>query len=165
MNLNFLFKHRINKGSMLIEVIIATALISILMLALVSVTQKSLELSERSLKQIQASFLLEEGVEAVKTVRDNSWTNISSVTTGSNQYLSFNTGTNTWSLSSTPDTIDNVFTRTIVLDSVYRDGTDDIASSGTIDPNTKKVTVNVSWLSSVGTINKSISFYIVDLFN
>ena len=165
MNLNLLYKNKKNKGSMLIEVIVATALISILMLALVSVAQKSLDLSERSLKQVQASFLLEEGVEAVKTVRDNSWTNISSVTTGVNQYLSFDTGTNTWSLSSTPSTIDNVFTRTIVVDAVYRDGTDDIASSGTVDPNTKKVTVNVSWLSSFGTVNKSISFYIVDLFN
>ncbi len=165
MNLNLLYKNKKNKGSMLIEVIVATALISILMLALVSVAQKSLDLSERSLKQVQASFLLEEGVEAVKTVRDNSWTNISSIATGSNRYLSFDTSTNTWSLSSTPSTIDNVFTRTIVVDAVSRDSTDDIASSGTVDPNTKKVTVNVSWLSSFGTVNKSISFYIVDLFN
>lgn len=156
---------RKNKGAALIEVVIATALISIITIALVSVTQQSLQLSDRSLKQAQASFLLEEGAEAVKTIRDDSWAAITSVALDTDQYLSFNTGTNKWSLSSTPSTIDNIFTRTVVVSEAFRDGSGDLADSGTADSSTRKVVVTVSWTASSGSLSKSLSFYVLDLFN
>lgn len=154
-----------NKGFALMEIIIASAIISIITFAIVSAAQKGLGLSQRAVHQTQASYLLEEGAEAVKTIRDSSWATISALTLGTTYYLSFNTTTNLWSLSTTPSTIDSFFTRTVVVSAVSRDVNDDIASSGTVDVRTKKVVVTTSWPSSSGTLSKTLSFYVADVFN
>lgn len=160
-----------NNGFTLIEVLIACFIISVTTLTLMSAASKGIELSSRALRQAQASMITEEGVEAVKAIRDADWSNISSLTLNTNYYLSFNTGSNTWSLSTTPSVnpatpIDGRFTRAIVFSAVYRDGNDDIVASGsTPDSGTKRVTVSTSWQSSGETISKDIVFYISDIFN
>lgn len=151
-------------GFIIIEVLIACLIISITTIALMSSASKGIELSNRSLRQIQANMILEEGVEAVKSIRDNNWTTISNLTLDTNYYLSFNT--NAWTLSTTlPSPINEIFTRAIVLSPVYRDSNDDIASSGTIDTGIKKVSVTVSWFSLGGAISKNIIFYLANIFN
>lgn len=154
-----------DQGFAMIEIVIATALISVLTLALVSVTQKSLELADRSLRQTQASFLLEEGVEAVKTIRDESWLSIEDLTVGTEYYLYYDTISDTWSLSETPNTIDD-FTRKVFFSTAYRDGSDDlIVGSGTEDPSARLVNVFVEWASIGGDVSKELSFYLIDLFS
>lgn len=151
-------------GFSLIEVLIATSVLSVLAVVLLSSTNKGIILSNQALDEVQAGFLLEEGAEAVKSLRDINWTNISGVTDNTNYYLSFNNTTNLWSLSVTPSKVDS-FTRVIVFSPVYRDANDDIASSGTLDAGTKKVTVTTSWPSNGNTISKSIPFYVSNIFN
>ncbi len=164
MFINF-FKNKYNVGSALVEVMIACSIFSILSFSLISATNKGINLSNVALRQVQASFLLEEGAESVKIIRDNNWSNITGFTNNTNYYTSFNTTTNTVSLSTTSNTIDNFFTRTIVFSPVSRDANDDIATSGTVDSGTKKVTVTVSWPSAGVTLSKSLSFYISNIFN
>jgi Tfp pilus assembly protein PilV len=153
-----------NSGFSVIEVLIACLIISMVSLSLISATTKGISLSNRALRQIQANMLIEEGAEAVKAVRDSSWNNISSLTE-ENNYLSF--ASNTWSLSNANQTevIDGIFTRTIKLSSVNRDANYNIAPTGNIDAQTRKVSVVVSWNSSGVTVSKQISFYINDIFN
>ena len=164
-------KKNINeKGFTLVEVLIACFIISVTTLALMSAASKGIELSSRALRQAQASMIAEEGVEAVKIIRDADWNTISSLSLDTDYYLSFYTGSNTWSLQTTPSTnpatpIDDRFTRTIVFSAVYRDSNDDIASSGTLDSGTKRVIVDTSWQSQGETISKSITFYVSDIFN
>ncbi len=153
-------------GFSLVEVLVACSIITVLTLGLFSASQKGIQLSDQSLKGAQASMLLEEGAEAVKTIRDANWTNISGLTLGTNYYLSYNTGTNVWSLSTTASTVDSIFTRKIVFSAVNRDVNDDITSSGgTLDSRTKKVTVSVSWSRQYATITKTLIFYVADIFN
>ena len=151
-------------GFTLIEVLVACVIISTTTLALMSATSKGIELSTRSLRQVQANMLMEEGVEAVKSIRDNNWTTVSSLILNTNYYLSFNA--NTWTLGTTiipPQ--DGIFTRKIVFSQVYRDSNDDIASSGTIDAGIKMVNVTVSWPSHGGATSKNITFYLANIFN
>jgi prepilin-type N-terminal cleavage/methylation domain-containing protein len=160
-------KYRKNTGVTLIEVIVASAIISVAIFALMSGAQKGITASNDALKAMQASMLLEEGAEAVKTIRDNAWGNISSLTNDTTYYLSYNTGTNAWSLSTTPaSAIDGVFTRTVVFSAVSRDSADDIVSSGgTLDSRTRKVTVTATWPNSPAvTVSKTLIFYISDIF-
>ena len=162
-------------GFSLIEVLIACSIISLSMFALMSTAQKGLSLSSEALLKSQASFLLEEGAEAVKSVRDNNWTTISNLSLNTPYHAFFNTSTNLWvldtsttSLASSVPTypIDGTFNRTITIYSVSRDANDDITESGgTLDAGTKKVTVTVSWVSSNGSNSKSLSFYITNIFN
>lgn len=163
-----------NKGFSIIEVIIACTIISVSILALISTATKGVELSNRALKQSEAITLLEEGVEAVKSIRDNDWNSISSLSLDTDYYLFFDTTANIWTLNNSLDTpngfvpiypIDGNFNRTVKLSLVNRDSNDDIASMGTLDDRTKKVTVTVSWISSSGTISKNLVFYLMDIFN
>lgn len=150
-------------GFMIIEVIVATSIIVIFVLVAMSVASKSIRFSHQSLRNTQASFLIEEGAEAVRIVRDNAWANISGLNTNTTYYPTFTGGS--WTLSTTPVQIDN-FTRTVVLLDVNRDpGTGDIDVSGTNDNGTKFVTVNVSWVEGGETITRTLSFYILDIFS
>ncbi|MEA3399137.1 MAG: prepilin-type N-terminal cleavage/methylation domain-containing protein [Patescibacteria group bacterium] len=148
-------KNNLQKGFSLIEVVIASAIISIVIFATMSVAQKSLQLSNRSLRQAQANFLLEEGVEVVKSTRDNGWSNISDLTLDTDYYFEYNSS---WSLSLIPNTID-AFTRTVFFESVFRDVNDDLSSSGTLDDDARKVTITVSW----GSVSRELSFYLLNI--
>ena len=99
--------------------------------------QKSLQFNQDNKKIVQASFLLEEGLEVVKFFRDTSWLNISGLTADTSYYLNFN-GTK-WATSTSNIFVDNLFERKLVINNVSRDANDDIVSSGgTNDADTKR---------------------------
>jgi Tfp pilus assembly protein PilV len=150
-------------GFMVVEILVAVSIVAVSMLAAMAVSQKSVFVSRQSFHQTQASFLLEEGAEIVRIVRDNAWTNISSLTMGTNYYANFAMGT--WTLNQTPNQ-NGIFTRTISFSNVNRDNTTkDISVSGTNDPGTKLVTVTVSWVEGGTTVTKTLQFYIIDIFS
>jgi Tfp pilus assembly protein PilV len=159
-----IIKNKKNKGFMMVEVLIAVSIIVVSVLVAMSVTQKSIFVSRQSVHTTQASFLLEEGSEAVRTIRDNTWDNISGLTTNTDYYLVFSS--NTWTLSSSFNTI-GIFTRTIRITDVSRSvSTGDIVSSdGVEDLGTKLITITVSWNEGGITLNKTLSFYIMDIFS
>jgi len=164
-----IFNYKNNKGISagfaLAEILVACAIISVTTFSLLSASSKGVQLSQRSLRQAQANLLLEEGAEAVRSIRDNAWSNISSLNVGTIYYLSFSTNNNSWSLSTTPSVIENVFTRTVVFSNVNRDASDDIVNSGgTLDSGTKKVTIEVTFPGSNGFVSKSLSLYLADIF-
>jgi Tfp pilus assembly protein PilV len=157
--------HKKSAGFSLVEILVACSIITASILAFMLIAQKGLQLSRVGLSSTQAAFLLEEGVEATKSIRDDAWANITALTPGTTYYLSYNTSTNKWLLSTTPSVIDSTFTRTVVLADVSRDANDDIAATGTNDALTKKVTVTVSFPgANAATISKSISLYITKIF-
>lgn len=150
------------KGFMTIEILVAASIITVSILAAMAVAQKSIYVSRQAFHATQAAFLLEEGAEIVRILRDNAWSNISSLTAGTNYYPAFSGGT--WTLSPTANTV-GIFTRTVVLTGVNRDNTTkDIGSAGTDDPGTKLVTVTVSWTEGGITITKTLPFYIINIF-
>jgi Tfp pilus assembly protein PilV len=163
------YSYKSKRGFMLAEVVIASAIITVVTFAIVSAAQKGIILSQRALHETQAGYLLEEGAEATKSIRDSSWTTISNLTPGAIYYLSYSTGASSpagWSLTTTnPGVLDSRFTRTVVFSDVSRDSNEDIAPSGTVDTHTKKVLVTVSWPYSGVIISKTLTFYIVDIFS
>jgi len=150
------------KGFMMVEILVAISIITVSVLVAMTVTEKSVYISRQAFHTTQAAFLLEEGAEAIRIYRDNAWSNISSLTAGTNYYSTFTGGT--WTLSSTANTV-GIFTRTVSIANVNRDNdTKDIATVGTDDPGTKLVTVTVSWPEGGVTVNKTLQFYIIDIF-
>ncbi len=149
----------------MVEILVAASIIAVAVLAVMGVAQKSISISRQSLHNTQAGFLMEEGAEAVRTLRDAAWTNISSLTPGTNYYPVYTSASNTWSLSTTPNTV-GIFTRKVTMASVNRDNsTSDISAGGSNDPGTKLMTVTVSWLEGGTTLTKTLTFYITDLFS
>ena len=151
-------------GFSILEIVIATAIISISLFSLMAVSRISLEIVQQSANRVKAGFLLEEGVEAIKILRDSGWSaNIAPLSAGAVYYLDFNN--NTWQATTTNIYIDGILERSFRIEDVYRDSNDDIASFGFLDSGTKKVSVSVSWKEKTGTTTKSISTYITNLFN
>jgi len=149
------------KGFFLIEVVIAASVITVVLMLLLGSIQNSVEASQRSLERTQASYLLEEGAEAVKVVRDMGWASIAALTNGTTYYLSWSGSA--WSLTTTPQNI-GAFTRSVIFESVSRNAQDDIVySEGTLDTGTKKVTVRVSWNVPSGTTTEALEFYIANI--
>ena len=148
----------------MLEIIIGVAIISASLFSLIAVAQISLRFVGESTQNAKSGFLLEEGVEAIKFLRDSGWdVNIVPLVVNVSHYLNFN-GTN-WESTSVNNYIDGVFERSFVIEDVYRDASDDIAESGVLDPDTKKVSVFVLWNTQTGTVAKSISTYITNIFN
>jgi hypothetical protein len=136
-------------------------------LAASTVAQKSVVLSRQALRVSQASFLLEEGAEALRVYRDNSSTNLFGgspvLVSGTDYYPVFSGGT--WTFPQSISTV-GVFTRKIVISNVYRDSStnDIVQSGGVLDVNTKLITVTVSWFSGSQNITKTLSFYLASIF-
>lgn len=147
----------------MLEALVGIFIISISVISATYAAQKSLVLSVQSLKNLQAAFLLEEGGSVVKILRSEGWSNISSLSTGTDYYPTFTSGS--WSLSTTPSQIDGIFTRTVQVSNVNRDsGTGDIVTSGgAVDSGTKLVSVTVSWQYGTSTFSKNLSFYLMDI--
>lgn len=146
----------------MIELLVSSAIIVAAFLASSGVAQKSLQISRQAVHTAQASFLLEEGAEAMRVIRDNNWANIEGYSTSTTYYLSFTGGT--WTLTETPSLV-GAFTRTVEVADVARDVEDEITSSGTNDPDTRLITINISWPEGGTTVEKTLSFYLSNLFN
>ncbi len=152
------------KGFSLLEVVIGLGILSFIIFGLFSVSELSLRIIHENTKNIQAAFLLEEGIEAIRVLRDSGWQlNIQPLNSSTDYYLEFSGAI--WKSTTTNLYIDNIFERKFVFSDVYRNTDDDISDSGTLDSNAKKVTVYVSWLlPGTGTTTKSISTYLINLF-
>lgn len=161
----FLSKKNDSYGFALIEVMVSAAILSAVTIALLSYAQKGLSLSNTSLRQAQANFLLEEGANAIKSFRNEDWSNISSLTLDTNYYFVISNGI--WTLSRNANVIGGIFTRRIVFSAVSRNANDDIVTTGgTVDPDARLVTINISWRNSEErTEDKSLSFYIFNIFD
>jgi len=154
------------KGSGLVEVIIVSSIVVLVISALIGSVTVYLKQSGKNINDVKSGYLLEEGIEAVKIMRNDSWTNnIANLNNGSTYYLYFST--DSWTATTTSSLVDSRFVKTLTLSPVYRDANDDIASSGTLDSGTKKVTVNVAWFdaASSATTSKSVSTYISNIYN
>jgi len=150
------------KGFGLLEVAIGATIISVALLVLLSTYGSDVKGALGNESSIKAAYLAEEGVEAVKLLRDGGWNlNLATLVPGTNYYLSW--GGSSWSTTLVPQYVDG-FERSFVVSSVYRDANSDITTSGSIDANTLKLVVSVAWSIHGATTTKSVSTYVTNLF-
>lgn len=152
------------KGSGIIEIIVGLSIVLVGIFALLKTYNYYLKFALIHKYDIAATLLAEEGVEAIKILRDSNFTSkIAALSSGTVYSLAF--VNSFWESTTTRKYVDGIFDRTFLLNDVYREPTDDIGFSGTLDPNTKKVTVSVSYRGISGTSTKSISTYITNIFS
>ncbi|MFA6524371.1 MAG: prepilin-type N-terminal cleavage/methylation domain-containing protein [Candidatus Paceibacterota bacterium] len=111
-------------GFSLIEVLLTVAIFSMFIVALLGVLSIGEESSSLGGKRTQAVFLAEEGLEALRNIRDENFTNLVD-----GPYGLVKAG-NQWDFSALPDVTD-IFTRTINI--------------STVDANTKLIISTVLW--------------------
>lgn len=148
-------------GFGVLEIVIAITIISSALFAITTVARTSLELNRREILSTRAGFLLEEGSEGIRMMRDSNWSNISGLPSGVPFRLVFEGGS--WLSTTSKTMIDGIFDRAVVVDLVYRDGADRISSSGILDADTKKFTVEISWWNSLATTTRDLVFYLSNI--
>ena len=156
-------------GFGIVEVLVASAIISTAIFSLYYVFVLSHRLSAGAGEKISANFLAEEGLEVMRYLRDESWEdNLKNLSVSTNYYIDFDKINSEWSVgTANPGPIDGRFTRVITVANVSRDGLDNIVlTGGTNDPDTKKINVAISWSAAPGTVSSiTLSTYLSDIFN
>ena len=78
------------QGFGLVEVLVAVAIIAITSVSIFNVYTAYLRAELNNVKAVKAAFLMEEGLEVVRLLRDTSWTSyIAPVTASTTQYLNW----------------------------------------------------------------------------
>ena len=152
-------------GFGLVEIVVVAGLLAISGVAMMSAYNTILVNSLQSLYSTKAAFLAEEGLEAVRLLRDDGWSsNVAALSSGTTYWPVFSTSTGRWQAGTDPVFIDGLFERSFRLADVYRNGDGDLADTGALDSNAKKVTVSVSWRRGQATTTKTITTYLTNLF-
>lgn len=111
-------------GFSLVEIVLASSIFALLVTILIGAYLYGQESTTMAGSRARATMLAEEGLEAVRNIRDSSFSNLSDGTHG------LSTSGNQWNISGSQDVTD-IFTRQIIISS--------------IDSNRKSVTANVTW--------------------
>lgn len=142
----------------------AAAIMIFLVFGVVSTYFFYLRISLSNPLRIKAALMSEEGIEALKFLRDEQWSNISNLSLSTDYYLQFDGAD--WNITPTPQFTDPRFERKFAVENVNRDTNGNIVpSGGTLDGGTKKIIMTVSWRTQEGTTTKNLSAYLTNIFN
>jgi Tfp pilus assembly protein PilV len=128
------------RGFLLVEIILTSSLFIIFLTAFAGVFYYGLQSSSSSGDRGRAVILMDEGQEAVRSIRNMNFANLTDGTYG----LTYSN--NAWSLASSSD-VSGIFTRQVTI--------------STIDANRKNVTVTVNWQQTptrAGTVSSTARF-------
>ncbi|MEX0918356.1 MAG: hypothetical protein WDZ85_00075 [Candidatus Paceibacterota bacterium] len=150
-----------NRGFSLIEVVVGASIIAGTLISIMIALQASINLSRYSVDSTQALYILEEGLEVMRHLRDQDWNNLAALTTETDYWLAFSGGA--WQISQTENLLAGKFNRRVNLEAVYRDNDGRIAASGDLDEGTKRLIISVSWPDRNETRTKSITTYLADI--
>lgn len=154
------FLNNKKSGFGLLEVVIASAIITVSLGALILSFINTMALEENNLRKTQAVFLAEEGLEIVRGLRSESWENINTY----GQY-SISCSSGDCVLVGVDDSlISGLFTREIEIAPAYRDNDNKLVESGELDEDTVFVTVSVSWFAGQGLRTEVLQTYFTNIF-
>lgn len=154
------------RGIGIVEIMTAVALAAIFFTAIYGLVIFSSRIIGKNVRQQAALYLAEEGIEAVRFMKNESWaTNIAPVAVGTAYYPVISG--NEWTLTTvSPGPINGVYTRAVILYSVMRDSNDDISAAGSVDSGTRRVKVQVDWTETGGNLESVIlETYITNFLN
>lgn len=150
------------KGFTIVEIIIISGIIALALAGILQLENASLKSRQAAELKTQAVSYLEEGYEALRSLRDGGWdANIVSLANNQDYYLVL-AGGNWQTITEAPAPLNGKFTRVIVLSPVYRDGNGNIAQTGTLDANTRKATIGIEWSERGLPVNISSSTYLTN---
>lgn len=134
-------------GFGIIEMLVAMGIFLILVLGGSIFLTQGFNINRLADQETQATYYAAEGLEAVRSIANQSWPNMEVGNTNCNGTLQrgVTVPITTWEWSGFPQTRSGL-SRTITLGNVCRDGSGNISTSGTVyDVNVKKVTSTVTW--------------------
>ena len=158
---------KFNKGFSLVEILIGVSIISVSLMLIVNLETGISKIGFGSTSRVQAGMLAEEGVTAIRDMRNYSWQKINVLNNGISYRIYWDQTDKMWKATTSIILIDNKFDRTITFSAVNRDVTtfDIVSNGGVVDYGTRKFVVDVSWQDDKGTSTRSLTSYIYNIFN
>ena len=162
-----------NKGVSIVELLVGASILIVGLSALLGFLSFALSTTSFLKQQTQAITFAEGALEALKNFRDGTTWNVDDpgdqydglgkAQTGVAYHLGLSGDVPPrWQLLLGAETI-GMFVRSVVLENVQRDVNSNIVSSGGVsDPNTKKVTVTVSWTAKTKAQEVTIVSYLTN---
>lgn len=133
-------KFSIEKGQSLVEIILVIGLSAVILPALLTGLVSSRQGKAQQAQRTQAVYLLNETVDAVRSVREKGWT----LFANNGTFYPVISGSN-WTLVS-GSTVSAGLTQQVIVSDLNRDSNGAIATiGGALDPSTKRVDVSISW--------------------
>jgi Tfp pilus assembly protein PilV len=139
-------KFRALAGQSLVEVLAAIAITSVVVVALLGLGSVAVRSATASRNRASATSYAQEGIEAVRSIRDRSFSALPSAG-GSLYRLSKINGS--WFFTSGTETIENLFSRDVRIVST--------GTSGKV-----QVVVNVTWTDNTGSHTVSLDTYLTN---
>lgn len=135
-------------GQTVLEVVIALALFSFIAAAIISLILGSLHGGQQGSQHLEADAFSQEGIEALRSIRDGAWNELPSSTSG------VSVSVNQWVATGVSDSLPP-FTRTVTVSDVCRNVSGDIAAcpASYTDPHTKYAESRVDWSTIENTPN------------
>lgn len=136
-----------SNGFGIVEMLVSIAIFLILVLGGSFFSIQGFNLNRLADQETQATYYSAEGLEAVRSIANQSWPDLDIGNTACNGTLQrgVTVPTTTWDWTTFPQT-KNGLSRTITLGNVCRDGSGNISIGGSVyDANVKKVTSTVTW--------------------
>ena len=149
------------KGVGMIEVIVCLTIITISFWAFLELAKYSLKIQEQTEAKTAALNLATETIEATRSIRDENWDNLASLSLETRYYPVISE--NKWALTSiNPGLVNGIYDRWVILEKVYRDTNDNISASGAEDPQTKKITAFTEWTDRGQTQQINLTTYLTN---
>jgi len=149
-------------GFSLLELLVAIFLATIISIGTTQTLVVAIDITERNRQMIEALNFAEEGIEALRAMRNAGWSaNIQSLANGT-AYYPVVSGSNWLMANIDPGLALGRYERIIRLAEVFRDANDNISVSGTSDPNTRRVTMTVGWRERSATTTVVLETYLTN---
>jgi prepilin-type N-terminal cleavage/methylation domain-containing protein len=126
-------------GFTLVEVVIAIAIFSIFSTGITYLSLDTLQADEKIEDGNLALLYAQEGLEAARQMRDMNFLLLENGDHG------LDLTSDVWSFIPAPERVDSYYDRTVSVEDVYRDVNNDIAATGTLDPDAKLITSTIEW--------------------
>lgn len=161
-------------GFTLVEAVVTIGIFAVGMIIAAQVVLTARRLSDESRDAVQAANYLEQGLEAVRSSRDSSWTTVA--TDGAYHLEPAPGDTSPWNIVAGGSETIGKFSRTVNISTGRRIDSDSsgtvtagdqlVASGGTLDdPDTKKITTTVTWQQGSRTVSRSLYTYLTNWQN
>ncbi|MEX0877772.1 MAG: type II secretion system protein [Candidatus Spechtbacterales bacterium] len=132
------------RGFGIVEMIVVIAVLATTFIGIMQVLFLQQRVQILAEQDASAYILARETMESVRSVRDSNWDNVSTLSYSTAYYPRVNVS-DRWELVATNPGPVGIYTRWVEFEEVFRDSSDDIATSGTSDVDTLKANVFVRW--------------------
>jgi type II secretory pathway pseudopilin PulG len=153
-----------NQGFSIIESLVGITLAALLLVAFTALISQTIKINRTNRNGVKAIMYLQELIEVAEDLEQSATTTIfENHTCNAPNICHPEVSGNNWTLTSGSQSLENMFTRSIIIGPVSRDINNNIEAIYDVahdDPNTKIVTATISWNNGFQIHNQTLETYL-----